>query len=102
MLVRTTFFLCLASAILQSAEVLRPPSLQKLTPDQFQRLLSESLANRANQPNRPVITGSNCSIPLLEAKVGRPEQFPMPRISPGKAEHDHIAATTPAPACKRW
>jgi hypothetical protein len=104
MLVRTATCLCLAGAILQGAEELRPPGLEKLPPDQFEQLLSESLKNQANplRDSVSIITGSNCSIPLLEAKVKRANQFPMPRIRVGKPEHDHMAAANPAPACKGW
>jgi hypothetical protein len=104
MLVRTATCLCLAGAILQGADELRPPGPEKLPPDQFEQLLSESLENQANplKDSVSVITRPNCSIPLLEAKVKRPDQFPMPRIRVGKPERDHMAAVNPAPACKGW
>jgi hypothetical protein len=104
MLVRTATCLCLAGAILQGAEELRPPGLEKLPPDQFEQLLSKSLKDQANplKDSVSIITGSSCSIPLLEAKVKPPNQFPMPRIRVGKPEHDHIAVTYPAPPCKGW
>jgi hypothetical protein len=104
MLVRTATCLCLAGAILQGADELRPPDLNKLPSDQFEQLLSESLKNRANplKDSVSIVTGSNCSIPLLEAKVKRRDRFPMPRIRVRNIERDHMAAVNPAPACKGW
>jgi hypothetical protein len=104
MFVRTATCLCLAGAILQSAEELRPPGLGKLPPDQFEQLLSESLKNEANplKDSVSIIAASNCSISLLEAKIKRTDQFPMPRIRVRKPELDHMAGVNPAPACKNW
>ncbi len=106
MLVRSLLVLFAAGNLLAAeaaTTALRPPDLGKLSKQQFQELLSMSLADQPALSARQlsVLTAEQnvCSIPLLKSKIDHPERFNMPQLPAGSKKIDSMALPPPVPEC---
>ena len=96
-------FLALSIIAPLSAQITLDPAAPKLPPSitlmpDVRSLVEKYFGNTSVHMPPPIIAGI-CSVPLVEAPIGNPEQFAARFFKPGKTE-SMPQAVLPAPPCK--